>query len=134
MSKWLYLAGAMGLILGMQSAVSFAGLDLNVGKSAEIRLSESAWIGDAWLERGLYRVRCDHKSDKSHEMVFTRLAEPNPYYTRAPRATEQAVRLQCHVHPVYLKNKQTAVHMGKRNGEPAVTKIVIRGENVEHRF
>lgn len=135
MSKWPSLLGALVFTFSVHSAVSSSTVpELKVGKSTGIRFPEDVRVGNTWLQSGLYRVRCDHRSAESHEMVFTRMVATNPYYAGAPRVTVQIVRAQCHVHPLYLKNKQTAVYIDKQSGGPTVTKIVIRGENVEHRF
>lgn len=135
MSKWLALVGALALSFGVQSAVSSSvSADLKVGKSAEVRLPEDVWIGNTLLSSGLYRARCDHQSADSHTMVFTRMAKVNPYSPAASLATKDVARVQCHMHPLYRKNKQTAVYIEKQRDGLVVTKILVRGENVEHRF
>lgn len=136
--KWLSLIAVLVLTFSVQSAVSSStssDSDLKVGKSAQIHLPEGVWIGNTLIRRGgTYRARCDHKSAEDHEMVLTRMAKSNPSYPGSSLATNDVVRVQCHVHPMDRKNKRTAVYFGPRNGGQTVMKIVIRGENVEHRF
>lgn len=136
--KWLSLIAVLVLTFSVQSAVSSStssDSDLKVGKSAVIHLPEGVRIGNTLIRRGgTYRARCDHKSAEDHEMVLTRIIESNPSFPSGYRGTKEVTRVQCQVHPMDRKNKRTAVYFGPRNGEQVVMKIVIRGENVEHRF
>ncbi len=138
MLKWLSLIAVLVLTFSVHSAVSSStssDSDLKVGKSAQIHLPEGVWIGNTLIRRGgTYRARCDHKSAEDHEMVLTRIAKSNPAYASPSLPTNDVVRVLCHGHPMYRKIKRTAVHFGPRNGGQTVMKIVIRGENVEHRF
>lgn len=132
---WSMLVVAVALTLGTQSAISSSqSTELKVGKRGEISLSEPTQVGEVLLQAGYYQVRHQDGPGGSHAMVFIRMVPDDSLAYSPLRATNDEVRVQCHVHPLYLKNKHTMVHIGNRNGGQVIKKIMIRGENVEHRF
>ncbi len=133
-TKWLFLMLTLALTLGTATVASSSVADMKVGKKAYVILPENVRVGNVLLQGRRYMVQCDHKSAEEHEMVFRRMTKQNPYYPRGAQGTDDVTRVPCHVHPLYVKNDQTAVYINKDGAQPSVSKIVVRGENVEHRF
>jgi len=136
------------LSIGLVLLVSMAAVALAIsgtpgvemGKKADIFVAPGTRIGDKTLQGEMYQVWCDHKNGGGHEMVLRRMRGAygvygyGGYYGSLPQPTNDVIRLKCHWGILPEKARRTEVQTVQREGERLITKILIRGENVEHVF
>lgn len=121
----------------MQSQTQGRTQTLKVGKRGEITLSQPTKVGDKVLQPDTYVVQ--HRvSGSDHFVRFVVLKDVNDWngaegpitYTEEQKVGE----IPCRIEPAANPIKKTTVFTVTEGGTLRITKIVIKGENVEHLF
>ena len=85
----------------------------------EISISQPVMIGGQILQPGRYEVSCD-----TNEVTFTRISD-----------NEKVLSLPCRGKDLGKRSESTEVHTDlNAQGVRVVSKLLIRGSNVEHVF
>lgn len=132
---WLLSVGLILVLWMAASDLAISGTPgIVMGKKINTSVAPGTRIGDRSLRGGTYQVRCTHRDSDDHEMVLWRMVKSYPYASYASRGTNDITRVQCRWRVLPEKVKNTAVYSSEREGHRVITKILIRGENVEHVF
>ncbi len=113
----------LALLMFIALAVSGAGFDEHSNEAEkkaadEVVISQAVRIGAQQLAPGRYRLTCDRQT-----ITFDRIG-----------GKRARVQFPCQGAELPEKSAGTQVHMEWSGGELAITRVVIRGSNVEHVF
>jgi len=137
-TRTLIFVGLSLLLLWTVTAVAAPGQKeraLKVGKKGEITLTKQTTVGDTVLQPDTYVVQ-HRTSGGDHFVRFVELkqaeSQPStelPYtYTEADKAGEFKCTTEAATGPI----KETTVYTVIENGVERITKVEIKGEDIEH--
>jgi hypothetical protein len=112
----LFLALALLVMVGV--AAQDHGNDTEKKAADEISIAQAVKVGDKVLPAGRYRISCDRAN-----ITFERLA-----------GKHEKTEFACKGKELGQKVSSTELHLNMQGSDAVVTRLLLRGSNIEHTF